>query len=256
MKTLELSSRTRKTIDDCITRGNTAEEDWHALTLTLTRLDRQYQLSRKAFEPGGASLIGKNKIKMFFGEEPGKKWQNLFDWLPQVELNIIQLIHDKQTQVNQVITLLSPKIAQLAKVEKFESYELLKDWLIKNYVNEVRVVREWQNKIASVKPSKWEEVKAFISHTKGVLVHIKEYCQEKSSLKNRLFSDKNIFSLTKYILNTLSVATDRNEHTLFLTTEWTDEEMERMEKGADTKPEEMLAKLEKYLAEIECYNML
>ena len=255
LKTLEVSSSIKKSIDDCVTRGNTAQEEWHALTLSLTRLDRQHQLSRKAFEPGGANLIGKNKIETFYGEEPGKKWQNLFDWLSQVELNIIPMIHDKQTQVNQVITLLSPRIAQLAKVEKFESYEVLKEWLVKNYVNEVKVVREWQNKIGSLKPTKWEEVKTFVAHTKGVLAHIKEYCQEKTSLKNKLFSDKNIVSLTEYILNTLSVATKRDENTNFIFAHFTKDEIQKMEKGVEPGPEEMLAKLEDYLSYIAMYSI-
>ena len=153
-------------------------------------------------------------------------------------------------QVNQVINHLSPKIAALAKVEEFESYDVLKDWLMQNHVDEYKIVREWQNKIGSFKPSKWEEVRAFVSHTQGVLAHIKEYCHEKSSLRNRLFSDKNISSLTKYILDTLSAATKNDEYSTFIKESWTEEEIDKCYKGEEVKPEQQLKKMETYLSKV------
>ena len=84
LKSLELPENLRKSLDKCITKANTAQEEWFTMGLALSRLDRQHQLSRKAFETGGAKLISQHKIKTFYGEESGKKWQNIFDWLSQV----------------------------------------------------------------------------------------------------------------------------------------------------------------------------
>ena len=117
-------------------------------------------------------------------------------------------------------------------------------------MDEYKIVREWQNKIGSFKPSKWEEVRAFVSHTQGVLAHIKEYCHEKSSLRNRLFSDKNISSLTKYILDTLSAATKKDEYSHFITESWTEEEIDKCYKGEEVKPEQQLKKMETYLLKV------
>ena len=250
LKNPGLSEEFKRSLNMCIVKANTAQEEWHTMGLALSRLDRQQQLSRKAFESGAAKLLTQQKIETFFGEENGKKWQNIFEWCQQIELQIITVFHDKKMQVNQVINHLSPKIAALAKVEEFESYDVLKDWLMQNYVDEYKIVREWQNKIGSFKPSKWEEVRAFVSHTQGVLAHIKEYCHEKSSLRNRLFSDKNISSLTKYILDTLSAATKNDEYSTFIKESWTEEEIDKCYKGEEVKPEQQLKKMETYLSKV------
>ena len=93
-------------------------------------------------------------------------------------------------------------------------------------------------------------MKSFIAHTKGILVHIKEYCQEKTSLKSRLFSDKNITSLVEFILVTLSSVTKQDEYQLFIRTVWSLEEKKAKADGVDTKPEFQLAKMKEYLTEI------
>ena len=136
LKNPGLSEEFKRSLNMCIVKASTAQEEWHTMGLALSRLDRQQQLSRKAFESGAAKLLTQQKIETFFGEENGKKWQNIFEWCQQIELQIITVFHDKKMQVNQVINHLSPKIAALAKVEEFESYDVLKDWLMQNYVDE------------------------------------------------------------------------------------------------------------------------
>ena len=68
LKSPGLPENLRKSLNTCIVKANAAQEEWLTMGLALSRLDRQHQLSRKAFESGGAKLINQHKIKTFYGQ--------------------------------------------------------------------------------------------------------------------------------------------------------------------------------------------
>ena len=107
LKGLKLPEHMKKALNTSIIKADVNQEEWHTMVLDLSRLDKKHQLSRKAFESGGAKIITQQKIDTFYGEEHGKKWQNIFEFIQQIELQIIAMIHDKKLQVNQVINHLS-----------------------------------------------------------------------------------------------------------------------------------------------------
>ena len=198
--------------------------------------------------------MNQQKVEIFYGEEnvPGKKWQSLFEWLKAVEMGVCRHINDKPSQLFEVMSYLSPNIKKIAEAHRpaFRTYNDLKAWLIKNHVNEARIVRELQNKIASVVPTKLKDVSGYVVHTRGILASMEEHCESYPRLRAMMLSDKNVAALIQFILGQISYVTERNEFVEYLTETWIPFANEMKAAGTPTTLEQELKKMEEHLDKV------
>ena len=245
---LEVSESVKQTMMENVISVDHIQQAWQDMKLKISKLDRKFQFSRKSFEHGASALLTKRKIEIFWGEEPGHKWQNLFEWIAQVELQICRVVHDRPSQVFETISHLSPKIAQLAKAEDFKTFGELKGWLFDHYVNEAKVLQEWQSRIGTVKVNKIEDVPLYISHTRGILMSIKEYAASKENVKAKLFTPHNVRTLVKCILDPLSKPLETgSQYALFMMQVWEPISTECAKQGKKEDSEMLLDKMDERL---------
>ena len=131
-------------------------------------------------------------------------------------MQVCRNINDKASQLFEVMSYLSPSIRKIAEAHRPEikNYSELKAWLIENHLNEARIVRELQNRIASITPLKMKDVEGFIIHTRGILASIEEHCAAHPRLRESLLSEKNVTALIKFVLGQISVAVSYTHLTL------------------------------------------
>ena len=222
------------------------------INVRVAKIDRKFNHGIKSYEASGlGSLLNQQKVETFYGEEnvQGKKWQNLFEWFKKIEMQVCRNINDKPSQLFEVMSYLSPSIRKIAEAHRPEikTYSGLKAWLIENHLNEARIVRELQNRIASITPSKMKDVEGFIIHTRGILASIEEHCAAHPRLRESLLSEKNVTALIKFVLGQISVVTKRDEFTDYLTHIWIPFRKKTEADGAVTTPEQELKKMDEHL---------
>ena len=209
MSGLDVSKETRKKLEEKVREELEFSIEWNELRVKIAKVDRKFGHSKSSHEASGlGGILNKIEIELFYGEEPvpGKKWQNIFEWIKKIEMEVVRMISNKSSQLHEVMKYLSPNIQKIAKAHRpeFKTYEELKTWLIEHHVNEVRIVRELQNRIASVVPKKVKDVEGFILHTRGVLANIEEHCESHPRLKESLFSEKNVMYLQRSLTRRIS----------------------------------------------------
>ena len=172
--------------------------------------------------------------------------------MKRIESEVVRRINNKPSQLHEVMKYLSPNIQRIAKAHRpeFKNYEELKAWLIEHHVNELRIVKELQNRIASVVPTKEEDLEGFILHTRGVLANINEHCELYPKLRPALLSERNVAALIKFILGEVSRVTERNEIRQWLKQTWNPFKREMLAKDIPVTQEQKLTKMDEYLEEV------
>ena len=254
MSGLDVSKETRKKLEEKVSEELEFSIEWNELGVKIAKVDRKFGHSKSSHEASGlGGILNKIEIEPFYGEEPvpGKKWQNIFEWIKKIEMEVVRMISNKSSQLHEVMKYLSPNIQKIAKAHRpeFKTYEELKTWLIEHHVNEVRIVRELQNRIASVVPKKVKDVEGFILHTRGILASIEEHCESHPRLKESLFSEKNVTALIKFVLGRLSAITKRDEFMAYLLL-WVPFRKKMEADGLVTTPEQELKKMDEQLDHI------
>ena len=246
------TSSVKSKLEERAEKEATAYQEWMKLESEVSKIDKTYGFSSQNCGGGGAKLVSETKIKKFYGEEPGHEWQDLYEWLADVE-RALQSVHDNSSRVYYTIRLLSPNIARFANLKKFRNFKELKNWLIKNYVNDTKILRKWLNGIRSVKPTKFKDIGWYLTHVRGTLKRIQQYCYGKSTLQRRWMNEKNIYTLVKFILDQISVATKRKEYERFTIEVWSKVEEAAEESGVNPTPEEHLEKMDEFLEDVKRY---
>ena len=248
-----MTKETKKKLLEKVKEETKFYSEVQELNIRVSKIDRKFSHGIKSYEAGGGlgGLLNQEKVETFYGEEhvQGKKWQNLFEWLKRIEMKVCRQINDKSSQLFEVMTYLSPSIRKIASAHRpeFKTYNELKAWLIENHVNEARIVKELQNRIASIVPTKMRDLEGFIVHTRGILATIEEHCESYPKLRATLLSEKNVSSLIKFILGQVSRLTERNEFIHYLDVTWEPFCIEMREKDILTTPEHELKKMDEHL---------
>ena len=252
---LIVTSSVKSKLEERLQKVVNAQSEWGNLAIEVSKIDRKFgfSASKGNFEHGGATLLSKKEIKTFYGEEPGHKWQDPYEWFAEVERQICRFTNDEEVKVYVVLSHLSPNICRLAKVQNFKTYEELKNWLIQDHVNETKVIKRWKDDLASMKPKKFGDVNWYITHIRGTLKTIKHHCYGKRHLQDRWFSDRNIYSLVKSILDQISFATKRKEYERFIIEVWSKVEEAAEKSGVSPTSEEHLEKLDEFLEDVKRY---
>ena len=125
---LIVTSSVKSKLEERLQKVVNAQSEWGNLAIEVSKIDRKFgfSASKGNFEHGGASLLSKKEIKTFYGEEPGHKWQDPYEWFAEVERQICRFTNDEEVKVYVVLSHLSPNICRLAKVQNFKTYEELK----------------------------------------------------------------------------------------------------------------------------------
>ena len=226
--------------------------NWQRVRLDLSRIDGQHGFSMKTHDSVAGKLLQDQKIDTYYNE-PGKKYQNLIEWLKRLETRKLQYFTQESTKVDLTISRLSPKIAIIANAnhEKFKTYAALKNWLIDTYLEEEKTLAEWQKEIATVKVEKEKDVSMYVTHVQGILREIKECAQGRERLVKKLFSAQNMTLLTKAVLAPLSKVTHKDRHREFLEEDWHPYAAERRAADKDPDPEMMFKLMGERLEKIK-----
>ena len=225
------------------------------LNSRIAKIDKKFNHGIKSYEGSGlGGLLNQQKVEMFYGEEdvPGKAWQSLFDWLKKIEMQVCRNINDKASQLFEVMSYLSPSIKKIAMAYRpaFKTYNELKVWLIENHVNEARIVRELQNDIASLVPTKLKDLEGYIVHTRGILASMEEHCESYQRLRAMLHSEKNVASLIRFILGQISQVTGRDEFVWYINISWRPFVRKMKAEGTPITPDQELKKMDEFFDEI------
>ena len=250
-----ITKEIRKKLQEKMKEEQQATVEYFRLEDLIALLDRKFSHAIKSYEDGGLSaMLIKEPIEPFYGEEPvpGKKWQNLFEWLRKVEMSICKAVNDKQVQLNQIMKLLSPNIQKIARAKQpeFKNYQELKTWLIKHHVNETKIIKDLQNRIATVVPTKMKEIEGYVIHTRGIMVTIQEHCDSNPRLKEKLLSERNVSQLVRFILKQVSHATNRDEFQYYLENTWGEYAEQLAEDGDTPTPTQVLQKVDEHLEKV------
>merc|ERR1712020_513361 len=119
----------RELLKKCIADFQRFQVEWQKTAIEIIRIDSEHKFSRKNYDGVAAGIIKNQKVEIFYSKEHGKKFQNILDWLSQLEMKILVHFPQPDEKVAQVIAHLSPKIQVVAKVQNFKSYEQIKTWL-------------------------------------------------------------------------------------------------------------------------------
>ena len=250
-----ITKELKKKLQEKMKEEQVATVEYFRLEDLIALLDRKFSHAIKPYEDGGLSaMLIKEPIEPFYGEQyvPGKKWQNLFEWLKKIEMSICKAVNDKQTQLYQIMKLLSPDIQKIARAKKpeFKNYTELKAWLIKTYVNETKIIKDLQNRIATVVPTKMKDMEGFVIHTRGIMATIEEHCVAYPRLKEKLLSERNVSQLVKFIFKQVSHATNRNEFQYYLENTWGEYADQLAESGDTPSSSDVLDKVDEHLDKI------
>ena len=228
-------------------------KEWMELTTKMSKVDRAWGHSQKAYESTGLSTtLNKVKIDIFYGEEKSSeaKWQNAYEFFQKIEMQICRVVHDKAARLYDVMSYLSPNIQRLAKAQNFTSYEELKEWLIRDCVDESKIIKQLQERITSFVPKNMSDVCGFIIHTRGIIASMTSYCADNPRLRAKLLTEQNVTGLVQAILKQVSLGTTRDEWLNFLSTVWARHEVEAVDNNSQTTPDQELLAMDKYLDEV------
>ena len=244
----ELSTANKEALTNCVREYQRFQRDWQKTSLEISRADSEFKFSRKTYDGAAAGIVKSQKVDIFWNQENGKKFQSLLDWFTQLESKILLHFPSSEQKIEQVIDHLSPKIAAVAKVQRFRTYEDIKKWLKAEYLDEDKVLEFWQSELTNVKVNTPNDVPLYIEQVKGILCQIIESAGAgKSKLVSKLFSPENMSYLIIKILDPLSKPTKLDQVKEFMTREWAPIVASAEAAGEIVEPEVMMKCLEKRL---------
>ena len=219
--------------------------EWQKTAIEIIRIDSEHKFSRKNYDGVAAGIIKNQKVEIFYSKEHGKKFQNILDWLSQLEMKILVHFPQPDEKVAQVIAHLSPKIQAVAKVQNFKTYEGIKTWLKREYLDVDALIENWQKEVTSIKVNTIGDVPLYVEQIKGTLNQILQTASGgDEGLIRKWFSPTSLAYLVQKILKPLTKPTGTDQYRVFMADDWAPELATAADLGRAVKPELMLEKME------------
>ena len=251
MEGLTMNSKRTKALNTVVQDYRRRSSRWHKLDAMIFGVDQEYGFSNPIHD----GLVGnpsKNmKIETYWNQEGGKPFQNPLSWARELEEKCLNHYPGQTEKITLALQYMSPTIAAIAKLQKCRTWQGLKDWFLREYLDEGAIANHWQSQIGKIKCSSEADIALYVTQILGVLREIKDSASLKAKLHHKLFSEDNVCAMIKRILTPLSLVTKKQLADKFATEVYAPMADAADERSEKVNMEEVLKKLEERLRQIK-----
>ena len=243
-----------RSLHNCVDSGREMRIRWQRLLFQMMKVDQKFGFSQ-ASTASAATPPTRIEIDTYWGGQAGKPFQNLVEWIAELEDKLLRHFPSHQDRIEQTLAHLSPNVVSILKTHKFSTYEELKDWLLEYYLDKQRIMDDWVKQLNDVGSSNKHmtsaQVGLYVTQVRGILKQILEFSSTTIELKRRLFTTQSVAHLGRVVLIPLKQPTGKDQWVEFTTSVYAKLKAEAASAKTEVKPEVLLKHVEDWLESIK-----
>ena len=248
----EMTDERRVNLSSCVKKAKNLQLEWQTVNTQAHAIDREHGFSQK---PGGEGIVAKiPPVDTFYGEEDGKPFQNILEWISELEDRVLRHYPAQDDKIQHVMGHLSHKIATVAKTQNCANYKELKEWLLNYYLSNNKILDSWVNQLEKLghanSKMKSADVGLYVTSIRGILKQVSACSDLSLELKNKLFSKSRVSYLARIVLSPLSKPTGKNQWGRFVDGPYKRLLDSARERNVEVDPHQMFSAIEARLEEI------
>ena len=241
-------------LEDCVASARQMQIRWQKLLLLIRKTDRTYGFSQMSAAAGLAPPTPIT-VDTYWGEQDGKPFQNLVEWLAELEDRVLRHYPSHEDRVERALAHLAPGVVAILRNHKFSTYEKMRDWLLEYFLDKRKIMDDWVRQLNAVGSSNTrmtsDQVGLYVTQVRGILDQILEYSTTTAELRRRLFTTHTVAALGQTVLRPLKKPTGKDQWDEFVTTVYTRLKAEATEAKREVDPEVLLTEVVKRLEVIK-----
>ena len=250
----DMTAERTRSLRKCVADGRSLQIRWQKLLLLIRKADGRHGFSQTSAVSAAAPSTP-IEVETFWGQMEGKPFQNLVEWLAELEDRVLRHYPSHEDRVEHALAHLAPGVVAILRPHKLSTYEDLRAWLLEYFLNEQDIMDDWVRQLdvvgSSNKHMASNQVGLYVTQVRGILKQILEYSTTTVELRQRLFTTPSVAHLGKTALKPLKRPTGKDQWDEFSTTVYAKLKSDAVAAGEEVSPEVLLAKVEDWLEHIK-----
>ena len=248
----EMTADRKESLSNCVRKAQRLQSTWQEINFNAHRIDREHGFSQK---PGGEGIvIQRTPVKIFYGQEDGKPFQNILEWISELEDRVLRHYPGQDDKIQHALGHLSHKIATIAKTQNCASYKKLKEWLLDYFMSDNKILDSWISQLDKLGHANSKlrsaDVGLYITKVRGILKQVSACAELSLNLKSKLFCKSKVSFLAKLVLTPLGKPTGKDQWNRFSEGPYKKLLKEAKSRGVEMDPHALFAAMETRLEEI------